>query len=205
VVEAIESVQQQTHKEIEIVVVVDGNRELYEAIEADFIDFDEVTIYLNEENFGNLQSVNVGIELATGEIIANMDDDATAAPDWIEQLVAAYREHDAFAAGGPIEPDWVDGMARFIPEEFFWLVGVTHKGVPDEPGEVRNTFGSNLSFRSDILEELGGYPTDDTVETPVSRPARLNCALDYIESMVAAYTTYQRRSCITKSSPTAPT
>lgn len=159
--EAVASVQSQTYQDLELILVIDGNRILCDQAKRDFGDDPQVRIHCNDENLGNLESINRGIELAQGDVIANIDDDATAAPNWIEQLVAAYREHDAFAAGGPIEPDWVDGVARFIPEEFLWLIGVTHKGVPDEPGEVRNTFGSNLSFRSDIIEQLGGYPTDE--------------------------------------------
>jgi glycosyltransferase involved in cell wall biosynthesis len=157
--EAVESVRAQTYDDLELVLVVDGNDSVADRAREDFGDDPAVTIHCNDQNVGNLQSINNGIELADGEIIANIDDDATAAPDWIEKLVTAYEEEDALAAGGRIEPDWVAGQADYIPEEFYWLIGATHRGFQDEPGEVRNTFGSNLSFRRDVVEALGGYPT----------------------------------------------
>jgi hypothetical protein len=57
-------------------------------------------------------------------------------------------------------PEWVVGKPRFLPEEFYFLVGVTHRGFAEGPGEVRNTFGSNISFRADVFEELGGFDTN---------------------------------------------
>ena len=54
-------------------------------------------------------------------------------------------------------PEWVAGEPVFLPEEFYWLVGVTHHGFADGEGEVRNTFGSNVSFRRDVFLDLGGF------------------------------------------------
>jgi len=157
--DAVESVRAQTYDDIELVLVIDGNETVADRARHDFGDDPSITIHCNDRNVGNLQSINNGIELADGDIVANIDDDATAAPDWIERLVEAYEAEDALAAGGRIEPDWVDGEAEYIPEEFYWLIGATHRGFQEEPDEVRNTFGSNLSFRRDVVEKLGGYPT----------------------------------------------
>jgi GT2 family glycosyltransferase len=92
--------------------------------------------------------------------VAFIDDDAVADPEWIERLVGAYRDHDAIAAGGRMTPAWVAGKPDFLPAEFYWLVGVTHRGFADGPGEVRNTFGSNISFRREVFLDLGGFETD---------------------------------------------
>jgi hypothetical protein len=54
-------------------------------------------------------------------------------------------------------PAWVAGKPQYLPEEFYWLVGVTHRGFAEQAGEVRNTFGSNISFRKDIFEALDGF------------------------------------------------
>jgi GT2 family glycosyltransferase len=95
--------------------------------------------------------------LASGDVVAFIDDDAVADEVWAERLVRAYEEEDAIAAGGKMTPDWIAGKPSFLPEEFYWLVGVTHRGFADGPGEVRNTFGSNISFRADVFAELGGF------------------------------------------------
>jgi hypothetical protein len=79
-------------------------------------------------------------------------------------LAEVYRTKDVPAAGGKMTPAWVAGKPGFLPEEFYWLVGVTHRGFgpngdPELAGEVRNTFGSNISFRRDVFLDLGGFDT----------------------------------------------
>lgn len=154
---AAKSILTQTYDHVELVVVVDGNDSLYEMVNRDFAGREDVVLYCNDKNRGLSESRNIGVELSSGDVVAFMDDDAVADPRWIEELVSAYREHDVIAAGGKMTPKWVAGKPSFLPEEFYWLVGVTHRGFADGPGEVRNTFGSNISFRRKVFEELGGF------------------------------------------------
>jgi glycosyltransferase involved in cell wall biosynthesis len=158
--EAADSVLAQTHDAVELVVVVDGTPEVYERVVEDYGDREDTVIACNEENVGLLASRNRGAELASGDVVAFIDDDAVADEAWAERLTRAYEEEDAIAAGGKMMPEWVAGKPSFLPEEFYWLVGVTHRGFADGPGEVRNTFGSNISFRADVFAELGGFDVD---------------------------------------------
>lgn len=157
--EAVDSVLDQTYPDVEVVVVVDGSQEVYEEVEDDYGDFDDFVIHLNHENVGLLESRNTGAQEASGDVVAFIDDDAVADERWIEELVSVYEEHDVEAAGGKMTPLWEADEPIHLPEEFYWLVGVTYAGFPDE-GEVRNTFGSNLSFSRDVFLELGGFDTD---------------------------------------------
>jgi len=157
--EAADSVLDQTHDDVELAVVVDGTPKLYDRVESDYGDRDDVIISCNDENLGLLASRNRGAELSTGDVIAFIDDDAVADEKWVERLVRAYEE-DAIAAGGKMTPKWVAGKPAYLPEEFYWLVGVTHRGFADGSGEVRNTFGSNISFRADVFANLGGFDAD---------------------------------------------
>jgi len=116
-----------------------------------------IRITQNEKNLGLSESRNRGISMAKGDIIAFFDDDAIAEVNWVEELVRMYRELDAIASGGCILPLWLSGEPRCLPEEFYWLIGATHKGFAEGVREVRNTFGSNLSFKSDVLRALGGF------------------------------------------------
>jgi hypothetical protein len=90
-------------------------------------------------------------------VVAQIDDDAIADPNWIEELVSVYESTDAIAVGGKMTPAWVAGKPGFLPEEFYWLIGVTHRGFAEPGEEVRNTFGSNISFRREVITELGGF------------------------------------------------
>ncbi|MCD2200490.1 glycosyltransferase [Halobacterium sp. KA-4] len=158
--EAAESVLGQTYDDVELVVVVDGNDNLYDRVREEYSERENVVLHCNDENVGLLESRNTGAELASGDVVAFIDDDAIADEQWVEELVESYEEQDALAAGGKMTPKWVAGKPDFLPEEFYWLVGVTHKGFADGPGWVRNTFGSNISFRRDVFLELDGFDTD---------------------------------------------
>jgi glycosyltransferase involved in cell wall biosynthesis len=155
--EAADSVLAQTHDDVELVVVVDGTEAVFERARADYGDREDVIVHRNDENRGLLESRNRGAELADGDVVAFIDDDAVAEPDWIRKLRDAYEDHGAIAAGGRMTAEWVAGKPTFLPEEFYWLVGVTHRGFADGEGEVRNTFGSNISFRREVFLDLGGF------------------------------------------------
>ncbi len=154
--EAAESVRAQTYDAVELVLVVDGNEAVAKQVRADFPD-DEIVIHNNSENRGVSYSRTKGAELATGDVVAFIDDDAIADPQWVEALVRAYEETDALAVGGKMTGLWLAGRPWFLPEEFDWLVGVTHRGFATQQQEVRNTFESNISFRRDVFLELGGF------------------------------------------------
>ncbi|WP_299263730.1 glucosyl-dolichyl phosphate glucuronosyltransferase [Halorientalis sp.] len=158
--EAANSVLEQTHDDTELVLVSDGSEAVYEQFRAGFGDHEDVITHCNDENVGLLESRNNGAEIATGDVVAFIDDDAVADETWVAQLVEAYEHREAMAAGGKMTPEWVAGRPTFLPEEFYFLVGVTQRGFADGPGEVRNTFGSNISFRRDVFLELDGFDTD---------------------------------------------
>ncbi|MEA2033250.1 MAG: glycosyltransferase family 2 protein [Euryarchaeota archaeon] len=108
-VEAINSLKAQSYEneKLEIVVVVDGNRELYERIlksGIEEVDKTEVKVILNEKNLGLSESRNKGIKEAKGDVIAFFDDDAVADENWLRELVRLYEEKDAIAAGGKLLP-----------------------------------------------------------------------------------------------------
>jgi len=167
--EAAESVLEQTHDDVELVLVSDGNDTLYERFEDDFGGRSDVLTHCNEENVGLLESRNNGARTATGDVVAFIDDDAVADEEWVTMLAGGYElgtdADPVLAVGGRMVPAWVAGKPSFLPEEFYWLIGVTHRGFgpdgdPDEAGEVRNTFGSNISFDRDVFLELGGFEDD---------------------------------------------
>ena len=158
--DCVESLRSQTYDDVEVVIVVDGDTSLCEQVTTSYGDAPDVRVHCNEENLGLSASRNQALEHVTGDVVAFVDDDAVADERWVEELVAAYEEHDAVAAGGKMTPIWVAGEPKFLPEEFYWLVGVTHRGFADPGEEVRNTFGSNISFRREVFEKLGGFDTE---------------------------------------------
>jgi GT2 family glycosyltransferase len=103
---------------------------------------------------------NTGVDVATGDVVAFLDDDATADDDWLEQLLSAYRDPDVGGAGGSVEPSWVDARPGWFPREFDWVIGCSHSGMPAATAGVRNFVGANMSFRRDLLRSLGGFSSE---------------------------------------------
>jgi len=156
--EAVASLLAQTHSDLEIIVVVDGDEELYRMVTADYADAASVKAVLLEKNVGISGARNAGVAEALGEVIAFMDDDAVADRAWIETLAATYERLHAVAVGGRVLPVWLSGEPEHLPPELYWLVGATHEGFAgDGVCEVRNTFGPNMSFRRDVFEKVGGF------------------------------------------------
>ncbi|GAB7095457.1 glucosyl-dolichyl phosphate glucuronosyltransferase [Halolamina litorea] len=155
--DAVDSVLEQTYEPLEVVLVVDGNKTVHEHVQEEYGGVENVVIHNNDENHGISYSRTKGAELASGEIVAFIDDDATAEPGWVEQLVAVYEDTNAIAVGGDVKPDWQTDRPDFFPEEFYWLVGVVEPGFAEDGEEVRNTYGSNISYRREEFLEVGGY------------------------------------------------
>jgi len=155
--ECVESVLTQDHDHLEVVLVVDGNPEVFERVRKDFGNCENVVLHNNNKNWGISYSRTKGGELASGDIVAFIDDDATAKSDWIENLVEVYEETDAIAVGGDVKPDWQTEKPEFFPEEFYWLVGCVEPGFAEDGEEVRNTYGSNISYKREVFLEVGGY------------------------------------------------
>ena len=156
--EAVTSLLVQTHPELEVIIAIDGNEEFYKKVVANYRSQDTVKAVLQRENAGVSAARNAGVRVARGDVIAFMDDDAVADRQWVENLLSTYREYDAVAVGGKILPLWLGEKPDHLPEELYWLVGVTHDGFAgEEVVEVRNTFGPNMSFKREVFEKVGGF------------------------------------------------
>lgn len=153
-VEAVASLRCQTAPPLEIVVVVDHNPGLLERVKRYL---PAAFAVRNGEERGLSGARNTGIATARGEIVAFLDDDAVADPDWVERLSRHYAAPHVIGVGGRAEADWVTGRPSTFPEEFDWVVGCTYRGMPEATTAIRNPIGANMSFRADVLWRTGGF------------------------------------------------
>jgi cellulose synthase/poly-beta-1,6-N-acetylglucosamine synthase-like glycosyltransferase len=119
-----------------------------------------VLVIENHEAQGLSGARNSGIAVAQGDLIAFMDEDASADPTWLESLYGAYDDPSVMGVGGMISPLWLVGQPSWFPDEFNWVVGCTYRGVSDYPAQVRNLIGCNMSLRRDIFLSIGPFRSE---------------------------------------------
>lgn len=151
---AVQSVRAQSYQNREIIVVVDHHPALHAALAAALPD---VTVAENREEPGLSGARNTGVAIARGDVVAFLDDDAVADPDWLKFLADSYADPAVIGVGGLILPGWQVPRPSWFPDEFGWVVGCTYRGMPQSRGPVRNLLGANASFRRDAFEIAGGF------------------------------------------------
>ena len=159
-VEAIESVGAQSVRPRELVVVVDHNPALLARLAERFRADPLVTLLESRGARGLSGARNTGVQHSTGEIIAFLDDDATARPDWLEHLRQAFEDPEVQAVGGFAAPDWGGTPPAWFPPEFLWVVGCTYRGAPHERVEIRNPIGCNMAIRRSGYQLTSGFVED---------------------------------------------
>lgn len=124
-------------------------------------DFADVEYRRNDLGLGTLAASRaIGTYDATEDIVAFIDDDAFAEPQWLEQLLAAYEPDDVGAVGGRArmnrageEQEGVDRIGRFLPN------GRLTGNFAADPGRIIETdhmLGANMSVRNGVLRAFGG-------------------------------------------------
>ncbi|MFC4505424.1 MULTISPECIES: glycosyltransferase family 2 protein [Streptomyces] len=157
---AVASVRAQSHPALETLVVVDHNPELQDRLEREYKETDEVRVVPNAGPRGLSAGRNTGIAASYGEVIAFLDDDATAERDWLRRFADPYSDPRVLAVGGRAEPVWSSGRRpAWFPEEFDWVVGCSYRGLPPGRVRVRNILGGNASFRRSAFDIVGGFAT----------------------------------------------
>ena len=110
---------------------------------------------------------NTALLHARAEIVAFLDDDAEAAPDWLERLLAVYTMRpEAVAVGGAPRPNYGAPRPSWFPPDFDWVFGCHYHSLPDRLAPVRHLIGASMSVRrDDILPRAAFMPTTTTTWT----------------------------------------
>jgi GT2 family glycosyltransferase len=103
---------------------------------------------------------NIGYRLASGEVLAFVDDDAFAEPDWLERLLPFYEDPTVGGVGGrqirkqPGELDeGLNAIGLLLPN------GTMTGNFAADPGhaiDVYHLLGANMSFRRSAIDQVGG-------------------------------------------------
>jgi glycosyltransferase involved in cell wall biosynthesis len=151
---AVDVVRKQIGFDDELLVVVDHNESLLARCRAAIADCKVVP---NSHMRGLSGARNTALETAQGSIVIFLDDDAIPFDGWLDALRTPYSDECVYGVGGFARPRWVNGKPDWFPDEFLWVVGCSHLGLPSTTQPVRNFIGANMSFRRAALENLGGF------------------------------------------------
>jgi LmbE family N-acetylglucosaminyl deacetylase len=146
--DCLSSLENLRYPDYEVIVVNDGSRDATETIARQF-----PFHCISTPNQGISAARNVGMQAATGEIVAYLDSDARADPDWLHYLAVTFMESDVAGVGGP----------NFVPPEDNWVAQCIYRS-PGRPTQVmlndqcaEHIPGCNMSFRKSALEDIGGF------------------------------------------------
>lgn len=155
--ESVASARAQSVQPIEIIVVIDYNPELLDRA------MSEIPDVITVPNIG-LRGVsgarNSGVKASRGEMVAFLDDDIIASPDWLSGLLAHFRNPEVVGAGCYCEGRWESPRPAWFPGEFGWTIGISYSGMPEKPTAVRNVWTSSMVVRRSAFEVVGGFRED---------------------------------------------
>ncbi len=123
--------------------------------------FPGVTYLRNDRGPGTTATSRaVGLGEVTSDVVAFLDDDAYAAEDWLEQLVARYEDPGVGAVGGRAlngqpgeDSEGADRVGLLLDD------GSLTGFFAADPGgdvDVDHLLGANMSMRREALESVGG-------------------------------------------------
>lgn len=134
--------------------------------------------YVREDRPGLSFARNTAQAAAPGQILAWLDDDEWADPDWLAEIARALAEHpEADVVSGVIVPAELETPAQLWFEQFgghskgrgftpdVFSPATAHRQSPLYPLPPFGT-GANMTFRPGVIERIGGWDTALGAGTP---------------------------------------
>ncbi len=146
--ECFEGLRRLEYPNFEVIVIDDGSSDGTAAITREY-----GFRLISTPNRGLSAARNVGMEAATGEIVAYIDDDAYPDPHWLSYLAAAFLGARYAAVGGPNIPPDGDGLVADCVANS--PGGPVHVLLSDR--EAEHIPGCNMAFRKASLQAVGGF------------------------------------------------
>ncbi|NLW94746.1 MAG: glycosyltransferase [Chlamydiae bacterium] len=115
-------------------------------------------VCVGEPELGLGPARNAGIRASRGEIVAFIDDDASASPRWLASLLDVHARWNADIVGGRIVLDYSEERPAWLGGELeAWLSALDLGGEARPVRYPEQLFGANISFRRAWLDKTGGF------------------------------------------------
>jgi glycosyltransferase involved in cell wall biosynthesis len=151
--EGIESIQNQTIRNWELIVVDDGSVDETRSIASSISELDSRICLIESEHVGRAGALNIGLQNTQAPFVAILDADDKARVHRLERQIQHLRNHPeiGIVGGGCRFTDWDNN------EQWTWI-------PPKSPAEVRRyaLLGmplphTSILFRRELLDCVGGY------------------------------------------------
>ena len=159
---AILSIQNQTYKHWELIVVDDGSTDNTAQIVMDLMQNEpRIKYFKNEQNLGIQKTLNRGLKEAKGEYVARLDDDDSwPDPLKLKKQVDFLNENSTYVLVGTgviiVNEEGKELFRYLLPEE---------DNVIRSKILSKNCFAhSSVLFRKDIVMNFGGYSEEEDVK-----------------------------------------
>jgi GT2 family glycosyltransferase len=124
----------------------------------------ENLIYVVEESSGLSNARNVAARMASAPIIAYLDDDAVASPQWAEEILEAFAAFgpQTSIVGGRVEPIWEAHRPLWMHDSLLASLSLIDWGGQNARLAAANEWfvGANIAFRVDAIRRYGGFSTN---------------------------------------------
>ena len=118
--DAVASVGAQHLQALETIVVIDHNPALLRRARRELTDAEVIP---NAGQRGASGARNTGVARSKGEVVAFLDDDACATPEWLAAMMVHFADPAVAGVGGRVDPLWATARPSWFPGEFDWTVG----------------------------------------------------------------------------------
>jgi glycosyltransferase involved in cell wall biosynthesis len=133
--------------QMEVVVVDNGSTDATSSIARKFS-----VCVIEESRLGIAKARNAGIRAASGEIVAFLDADCVANPDWLRELLSGSDDEKIGCFVGDILPMPGGGLiADFVHDRCLISQEVLLSSFPPVAA------GANIAYRKSVLEEIGYF------------------------------------------------
>jgi len=175
----VDSLIQQTYKDIEIILVNDGSTDSSLSICREYQKIDSRISVIDKENGGASSARNAGIKAANGEYIMFADSDDYAGENWIEELVVVQKQNEDLFVICDINWEDIDGTVysqhndirygKYELKEYYEVIEnklfnqpynkIYKKSIIDKNGILfieSFKIGEDINFNLDYLEHSRG-------------------------------------------------
>lgn len=144
---------------LEVLVIDDGSKDDTPTILSRFQSKAPFAfLFFRQQNRGPAAARNLGVNKARGEFIAFTDDDCTAHPQWLNELLKGFESEQVGAVGGAVHSRSRNIVARYQEHRQTFAANLSGAEVP--PFVITG----NSCYRRDTFLSVGGF--DEQIKHP---------------------------------------